>query len=192
MRSVLSRCGNTLSNLTAHDQLILAQLVRAVGMPLVIVPLTSLTTTHIGPQQSGSASALYNMFRNLGGSIGIATLATQVDLREEFHSVRLGEAINAFNPAAVERLEALARHFIARGAGTAAATEKALGAVGGVVRREAYVVAYGDCFCSLKAALLNRVGGAEMRPVQNAMPRCSLTAGDGLRDVFLSLRDRLR
>ena len=115
-------------------------------MPLVIVPLTSLATGHIGPQQSGSASALYNMFRNLGGSIGIALLATQLDLREKFHSVRLGEAINAFSPAASERLDALTRQFMARGAEAVAAGQQALGAVAGVVRREAFVMAYGDCF----------------------------------------------
>ena len=110
-----SLMNSAITNLTAYDQLILAQLVRAVGMPLVIVPLTALATGHIGPQQSGSASALYNMFRNLGGSIGIALLATQLDLREKLHSVRLGEAINSFNPAATERLDALTRHFMARG-----------------------------------------------------------------------------
>lgn len=152
-----SLMNSTISYLTAHDQLILAQLVRAAGMPLVIVPLTSLTTGHIGPQQSGSASALYNMFRNLGGSIGIAMLATQLDLREKLHSVRLGEGINSFNPAATERLDALTRHFIARGAEAAAAGQKALGAVAGVVRREAFVMAYGDCFYLLGLLLLAMV-----------------------------------
>jgi DHA2 family multidrug resistance protein len=146
-----------MTNLTGYDQLILAQLVRAMGMPLVIVPLTTLATGHIGPQQSGSASALYNMFRNLGGSIGIALLATQLDLREKFHSVRLGEVVNAFNPATNERLDALAQHFAARGADAVAAGQQALGAVATVVRREAYVMAYGDCFYLIGALLLTMV-----------------------------------
>jgi len=127
------------------------------GMPLVIVPLTSLATSHIGPQQSGSASALYNMFRNLGGSIGIALLATQLDVREKFHSVRLGEAVNAFSSAAGERLDALARGFIAQGADPVSAGQQALGAVAGVVRREAYVMAYGYCFFLIGAVLLAMV-----------------------------------
>ncbi len=152
-----SLMNSTMTNLTAYDQLILAQLVRALGLPLVIVPLTSLTTGHIGPQQSGSASALYNMFRNLGGSIGIAVLATQLDLREKFHSVRLGEGINAFNPAANERLESLARQLMARGADAVAAGQQALGAVAGLVRREAYVMAYGDCFYLLGLLMFSMV-----------------------------------
>ena len=152
-----SLMNSTMTNLTAYDQLILAQLVRALGLPLVIVPLTSLTTGHIGPQQSGSASALYNMFRNLGGSIGIAVLATQLDLREKFHSVRLGEGINAFNPAANERLESLARQLMARGADAVTAGQQALGAVAGLVRREAYVMAYGDCFYLLSLLMFSMV-----------------------------------
>jgi DHA2 family multidrug resistance protein len=148
---------STLTNLTGYDQLILAQLVRALGMPLVIVPLTALATGHIGPQQSGSASALYNMFRNLGGSIGIALLATQLDLREKFHSVQLGEAVTAFSPATSERLDVLTQQFIARSADAVAAGQQALGAVAGVVRREACLMAYGDCFGLIGILLLAMV-----------------------------------
>ena len=152
-----SLMNSTLTNLTGYDQLILAQLVRALGMPLVIVPLTALATGHIGPQQSGSASALYNMFRNLGGSIGIALLATQLDLREKFHSVRLGEAVTAFSPATSERLGALTQQFVARGAEALAAGQQALGAVAGIVRREAWLMAYGDCFGLIGVLLLAMV-----------------------------------
>ena len=148
---------STLTNLTAYDQLILAQLVRAAGMPLVIVPLTSLATGHLRSHQSGSASALYNMFRNLGGSIGIAVLATQLDLREKLHSVRLGESVTVFNPAASERLGALTQQFVARGAEAATAAQQALGAIAGTVRHEAEVMAYADCFYLLGLLLLAMV-----------------------------------
>ncbi len=146
-----------MTNLTGYDQLTLSQLVRALGMPLVIVPLTSLATGHIGPQQSGSASALYNMFRNLGGSIGIALLATQLDLREKLHCVRLGESVTPFNPATSERLDALMQQFVARGADAVTAERQALGALAGAVRRESYVMAYGDCFYLLGTLLLAMV-----------------------------------
>jgi DHA2 family multidrug resistance protein len=62
------------------------------------------------------------------------------------HSVRLSEGINAFNPAANERLESLARQLMARDADAVAAEQPALGAVAGLVCREATVMAYGDCF----------------------------------------------
>jgi MFS transporter, DHA2 family, multidrug resistance protein len=143
-----------LTNLTGYDQLRLTQFVRALGMPLVIVPITTLATGQLEAEHAGSASALFNMFRNLGGSIGIALLATQLDWREKLHSLRLGEGVTAFSTAVDERLTALAQGFVARGAETVGAAGQALGALAATVRREAYVMAYSDCFFSLGALLL--------------------------------------
>jgi len=137
---------STMTQLTAYDQLKFAQLIRAVGMPLTIVPLTALATGGIEHEQSGSASALFNMLRNLGGSIGIALLATQLDLREKLHSVRLGEGASLFNPATQERLDALTRYFIGLGADSATAGRQSLAALAHTVRREAFVMSYGDGF----------------------------------------------
>jgi len=80
-----------------------------------------------------------------------------LDLREKFHSVRIGEAVNAFNPATGERLDALTQHFVSRGADAVAAAQQALGAVATVVRREAYVMAYGDCFYLIGVVLISMV-----------------------------------
>ena len=146
-----------LTNLTGYDQLRLTQIVRALGMPLVIVPITTLATGQLEPEQAGSASALFNMFRNLGGSIGIALLATQLDWREKFHSLRLGEGVTAFSSAASERVAALTQGFIARGSEAVTAGNQALGALAGSVRREAWVMAYSDCFFVLGVLLLAMV-----------------------------------
>jgi DHA2 family multidrug resistance protein len=144
-----------LTNLTAYDQLRLSQVVRALGMPLVIVPITTLATGGVEPKQAGSASALFNMLRNLGGSIGIACLATQLDLREKLHSFRLGEGVSLFSSATAERLSALANHFIAQGADAVTAGLQGFGTVAMTLRREAFVLAYGDCFFLLGALLLS-------------------------------------
>jgi DHA2 family multidrug resistance protein len=146
-----------LTNLSAYDQLRWTQMVRALGMPLVIVPITTLATGSIEPDQSGSASALFNMLRNLGGSIGIALLATQLDLREKLHSLRLGEAVTSFSSSTTERLTFLTQQFVARGAEAITAAHQAVGALAATVRREAYVMAYSDCFFLLGALLLAMV-----------------------------------
>jgi DHA2 family multidrug resistance protein len=144
----------TMTNLTGYDQLRIAQLVRAMGMPLVIVPVTSLATGLISGEHSGSASALFNMFRNLGGSIGIAVLATQLDLREKLHSVRLGETVSIYEPGTLERFQTMTEAFVARGVDAISAGEKAMGALGMMVRREAYVMGYADCFWLLGILLV--------------------------------------
>jgi len=142
-----------LTNLTGYDQLRLTQFVRALGMPLVIVPITTLATGLIEPEHAGSASALFNMFRNLGGSIGIALLATQLDWREKLHSLHLGEGVSVFSSATTDRLAGLTQQFVLRGAETVTAGGQALGALAGTVRREALIMAYGDCFFLLGALL---------------------------------------
>ena len=146
-----------LTNLTAYEQLRLSQVIRALGMPLVIVPITTLATRRLEPKEAGSASALFNMLRNLGGSIGIACLATQLDLREKLHSFRLGEAVSNFSSATVERLSALGGHFVAHGADAVSAGLQAVSAVAATVRKEAFVLAYGDCFFLLGTLLLSTV-----------------------------------
>jgi DHA2 family multidrug resistance protein len=135
-----------LSNLTAMDQLRASQLVRALGAPLIFVPLTALATGGIGASQAGSASALFNMLRNLGGSIGIAVLSTLITRREQLHSARIGESVSLFEPATQQRLEQLTSAFVSQGRAAVEASQQAVAVVASVVRREALVMAYGDAF----------------------------------------------
>ena len=147
----------TLTDLSGYEQLRWTQLVRALGMPLVIVPITTLATSDIEPEQSGSASSLFNMFRNLGGSIGIALLATQLDLREKFHSVRLGEAVTAYSAATADCMLQLGQQLVARGSDAIGAAQQGVALISRKVFREALVMAYSDCFFILGALLLSMV-----------------------------------
>jgi DHA2 family multidrug resistance protein len=142
---------------TAHDQLRVTQLIRALGMPLVIVPLTTLATQGLPASRAGSASALFNMLRNLGGSIGIALLATQIDTREKFHSLRVGESVSLFDPETTGRIQSLAAHFVSLGADPVTAGKRALETLDRTVRREAYVLSFGDSFTLLGVILLGSI-----------------------------------
>ncbi|MCY6488562.1 MDR family MFS transporter [Leptolyngbya sp. GGD] len=145
---------STFTNLTGMDQLRTALLVRAAGQPLIMVPLSTVATAGLAPNQAGSASGLFNMMRNLGGSIGIAAIATLLTQRQQFHSNRLGENISNFNPATQERLNQLTQYFVSRGSDLASAQNQALAAIDNVVRREAYIQAFNDCFYFIGFALL--------------------------------------
>ena len=144
----------SMTHWTAHEQLRTTQLIRALGMPLVIVPLTTLATRGLPADLAGSASALFNMLRNLGGSVGIALLATRIDVREKFHSCRLGESISLYDFETAERLGAATRHFTSLGADPVTAGNRALEALDFTVRREAFVLSFGDAFTLLGVILL--------------------------------------
>jgi DHA2 family multidrug resistance protein len=131
---------------TGYDQLIVTQVIRAVGQPFVMLTLSNFAMQGIKPQDMPSASSLFNMTRNLGGSIGIALLATALTNREHFHSARLGEAVSNYSLATQQRLDQLTQGFIAGGIDPAGAADKALRVVDNLVRRESYVMAYNDGF----------------------------------------------
>lgn len=135
-----------MSHDTAHDQLIWPQLIRALGQPLLLVPLVGITTGNIETEHAGSSSALFNAMRNLGGSIGIALLGLLLTKREQFHSARLGESVTIYDPATQQRLAEFTHGFVATGSDAVTAGQRAVAALDLTVRREAYVMAFNDCF----------------------------------------------
>jgi MFS transporter, DHA2 family, multidrug resistance protein len=141
-----------------HDQLVLANIIRAIGQPFTIVPLTNLATALLAREQAPSGSAVFNIARNLGGSVGIAILSTLLTRREQFHSSRIGEAINTFSLATQQRLEDLTNRFVSQGLDSVTATNQAYKAIDNIVRRESYVMAFNDCFLVIGICLL--AGGA--------------------------------
>jgi MFS transporter, DHA2 family, multidrug resistance protein len=150
------------SFLTAHldsnfagPQFSIPLIIRALGQPLIMVPLSAITTAGMAKgRESGAASALFNMMRNIGGSIGIAGLSTLLSLRERFHSERIGESVTIYSGALQERVRHSAAYFLSQGSDSYSANMRAIGAIGGAVRRQAFLFAYSDCFLVLGCVLL--------------------------------------
>jgi DHA2 family multidrug resistance protein len=139
----------------AADQLLWPNVVRAIGQALCFAPLSAVATAGIEAANAGSASALFNMMRNLGGAVGIAGLQTFLTKREQFHSNVLTQSVSLFAEATRARIEALTRYFLAHGASdSAAATHQAIVAIGSRVRQQAFIQAFGDTFYLLGAVLI--------------------------------------
>jgi DHA2 family multidrug resistance protein len=130
-------------------------IIRALGQPLIMTPLSAIATSGMAKgRESGAASALFNMMRNIGGSIGIAGLSTMLSVRERFHSERIGESVTVFSGSVQERMQQSTAYFMSQGSDPYSAHMRAIGAIGGVVRREAFFFAYSDCFVALGCVLL--------------------------------------
>ena len=80
-----------------------------------MTPLSMLATGGIEQEQASSASALFNMMRNLGGSVGIALLQTLLTRREQFHSAVINPSVSLLNEATRQRLAGLQQYFMAAG-----------------------------------------------------------------------------
>lgn len=140
----------------AGPQFYIPLIIRALGQPLIMVPLSAVSTAGMAKgRESGSASALFNMMRNIGGSIGIAGLSTLLSVRERFHSARIGESVTIYSGAMRERLQQSAAFFMSQGSDPYSANMRAIGTIGGAVRRQAFLLAYSDCFLALGCVLLS-------------------------------------
>jgi MFS transporter, DHA2 family, multidrug resistance protein len=139
----------------AGDQLFVPNLVRAVGQALVLTPLSALATVGIERENAGSALAMFNMMRNLGGSIGIAVLETFVAKREQFHSSIITAHVSLLDEASRQRIASLQAHFLASGtSNSGTAWHEAVVQIGRTVRAQSYLLAYSDAFYLMGAALL--------------------------------------
>jgi DHA2 family multidrug resistance protein len=137
----------------AGPQLITSMLVRAIGQPFIMVPLSAMATAGIEKEQVGSASALFNMMRNLGGSVGTAVASTLVTQREQFHSVRLHEHITDYDLAVRNFITEATTRLHHAGATFAVAHDQAMGVLAAKIRNEAYVMAFNDAFASVAVVL---------------------------------------
>jgi DHA2 family multidrug resistance protein len=144
---------------TAEPQLRWAMLVRALGQPFVITTITQMAVSGVSREDTAGASSLFNVMRNLGGSIGIAMLQTFTTWREHFHFDVVSERITQNDLQLQERIELIAQQMLPHAGNLAHATDMAMGQLQAVVRREAYVMAYSDCFFIMGAVLLASVVG---------------------------------
>jgi len=68
------------------------------GMGMTFIPLTTLTLSHIPKERMTEATSLYNLLRNLGGSVGIAFTTTMISRRAQMHQTRLVEHLSPLDP----------------------------------------------------------------------------------------------
>jgi DHA2 family multidrug resistance protein len=139
----------------ASDQLFWPNIVRAIGQALVFTPLSAIATAGIEQENAGSASALFNMMRNLGGAVGIAALQTFLTKREQFHSNILTNSVSVFEEATRVRVANLTAYFMSHGVSDqATATHKAVVAIALNLRKQANIMAFSDTFYLLGVALV--------------------------------------
>jgi DHA2 family multidrug resistance protein len=112
----------------------------------VFVPLTTMTMSRLRKQEIGNAAGIYNLMRNIGGSIGIASVTTLLVRGSQTHQNYLAANLTAGNPATMGILQGLQRHFSVGGADGYTAHREALGALYRSVQQQSSLMAYADNF----------------------------------------------
>jgi DHA2 family multidrug resistance protein len=131
---------------TGLEQLFWPLVVRGAAMGFLFVPLTLATLLSIPARNMADGTGLFNLFRQLGGSAGIAFLATFVDHRTDVHRTTLVERISVYNPVAIQRLADVQQWLMTKGYVASVAKQKALALFDRMVQAQAMVMSYADAF----------------------------------------------
>ncbi|MCY0387473.1 MDR family MFS transporter [Robbsia sp. Bb-Pol-6] len=131
-----------------------SQLMRGVGQMLAMLPLNQASMAAVSTEEAGDASGLYNMARNLGGSVGLALVGIFLDRRTTLHDDNLREAVTANGILANERIANSTASFMAQGSDATHAHMQALGQLAQQIHVQALVITYSQTFYLLGMALL--------------------------------------
>ena len=143
-----------LSDNFSGPQFLGSSLVRAFAQAMTMAPLSAIAIAGIEPQFAGSASALFNATRNMGGAVGIALLQTILTKREQFHSDVLSSQVSLLGAATRQRLGQLTDYFMAHGASDRGfAYREAVVATGRAVRHQAFMLGFSDTIVIQSAVL---------------------------------------
>jgi MFS transporter, DHA2 family, multidrug resistance protein len=126
-----------------------ARVYQMAALPVLFLTITSFSYVGLPPEKSSQASALINVARNLGGSIGVSAAQTILVRRGQFHQSRLSEHIFPSSVQYRETLRQVGAYFMAHGGSLAESQSKAVGWVGRTVGNQAAYLSYIDVFAAL-------------------------------------------
>ncbi len=119
------------------------------GLPLMFIPITAASYAGIPANKTDQASALINVARNFGGSIGTSIAQTTLMRREQFHQSRLVETVGSWNPFYHQSLNQAQAYYQNQSGGVGTAAQQAFGYVGQAVQDQAAFLSYIDVFVTL-------------------------------------------
>jgi DHA2 family multidrug resistance protein len=122
------------------------QLIQGVSLGFIFVPLTTITMGSIPKEQMGNATSIFNLLRNLGGSFGIASVATLLDRFQQAHLNLLVSHITPYSSQAAQAWEGATVRMWLHGIPLATAQRQGYAAVWGAMQRQAAILTFLDIF----------------------------------------------
>jgi DHA2 family multidrug resistance protein len=127
------------------------------GLSLMFAPLNVAAFLHVPRHRRGAAVGLLALLRNEGGSFGTSLVQTLQERRNQFHTARVGEFLDPFNPEVTSFLEKDQAVFFQQSGDPAGSQQMALQALAGLRQRESASFAYFDVFWVAAVASLGLV-----------------------------------
>jgi DHA2 family multidrug resistance protein len=123
-----------------------AIIISGFGSGCIFVPLSTTTMAGLPNEQIGNASGLYNLLRNVGGSIGIAVVNTIVTRHEQLHRVELAHSLAAGRVTVQNHLQGTQQYMVSQGASPILGLKQAYVLLNATLSGQARLWSYVDDF----------------------------------------------
>jgi DHA2 family multidrug resistance protein len=131
---------------TDYQHIALARALQGLGIAPLFVPVSQLAYSYLPKEKNNKASSLTNLFRNQGGSFGIAFVTTVLARRTQYHHSVLVAHATPYQPRFREMLDSLTGYFASRGFSPADASLHARAQLAGLLQQQSAFLAFLDCF----------------------------------------------
>jgi MFS transporter, DHA2 family, multidrug resistance protein len=131
---------------TDYSHFAVARAFQGLGYGFFFVPVSVVAYSQLRPDQNNQASSLTNLFRNWGGSFGIAFIATASERRQDFHQSNMGAGLGSTSHALQDTVTAITNYLIHQGYSNADAGSAAFGYVYRQLQHQTSLLAFMDCF----------------------------------------------
>ena len=146
---------NTNLNLNfSGEELKFSLWIRALGQPFFVIPLSAMAMALVKKEDAAEGSAIFNMMRNLGASIGIALTTTFLITQQAGHFIQKSSRLSAFDNALVEKIYISERKFRGLGLDATTAGRRAAKQVIEPILRDSVILSFVDIFMILSIALV--------------------------------------
>ena len=139
---------------TDYKHVAVARAIQGLGIAPLFVPVSQLAYSFLPKNKNNKASSLTNLFRNQGGSVGIAFVTTVLARRTQYHQSVLVAHATPFQQRYQERLDGLSRYFLTHGFTVPDAALHAKAELARIIQQQAAFLGFLDCFWLLGCACL--------------------------------------
>jgi len=131
-----------------------ARMLQGLGLAFLFIPINVAAFAYVPKEKTNMGTGIINLARNIGASVGIATVTTMLDRRSQFHIARLTERANELSAAYHNTLQGIQFRLIAAGSTAAQAASQAHAMVYGNIERQAAMLSFLDDFKMLGLTFL--------------------------------------
>ncbi|MHB9036804.1 MAG: DHA2 family efflux MFS transporter permease subunit [Armatimonadota bacterium] len=130
------------------------RIVMGIGLAFLFVPLATVTFAFLSQEKTGNGTGIFNLMRNVGGSVGIAGVNTLLARRTQFHQYQLVGNVSTYEPRFQRWVSDTIAKLMAHGQSYLSARRLALGIAYSSVIRQATMMSFIDAFWLLGVVMI--------------------------------------